>query len=32
MNRGIAQMGLTRTARTLLRLNQTDGFDCMGCA
>lgn len=32
MNRGIRQMGLTRTARTLLRLNQVDGFDCMGCA
>ena len=32
MNRGITQMGLTRTARTLLRLNQVDGFDCMGCA
>ena len=32
MNRGIRQMGLTRTARTLLRLNQTHGFDCMGCA
>ena len=26
------QMGLTRTARTLLRLNQTEGFDCPGCA
>jgi len=25
-------MGPTRTARTLLRLNQSDGFDCMGCA
>ena len=29
---GVAQMGATRTARTLLRLNQPDGFDCPGCA
>lgn len=28
----LAQMGPTRTARTLLRLNQKDGFDCPGCA
>ncbi len=27
-----AQMGPTRTARTLLRINQKDGFDCPGCA
>ncbi len=26
------QMGITRSARTLLRLNQPDGFDCPGCA
>ncbi len=26
------QMGAQRTARTLLRLNQKDGFDCPGCA
>jgi molybdopterin-dependent oxidoreductase alpha subunit len=26
------QMGLVRTARTLLRVNQKDGFDCPGCA
>ena len=26
------RVGPTRTARTLLRLNQSDGFDCMGCA
>ena len=32
IKRGLAQMGPIRTARTLLRLNQTDGFDCMGCA
>jgi anaerobic selenocysteine-containing dehydrogenase len=25
-------MGPVRTARTLLRLNQPDGFDCMSCA
>ncbi len=28
----VEQMGLTRSARTLLRLNQTDGFDCPSCA
>ncbi|MEV6103366.1 FdhF/YdeP family oxidoreductase [Streptomyces sp. NPDC051940] len=27
-----AQMGLKRTALTLLRVNQKDGFDCPGCA
>ncbi|WP_232680629.1 FdhF/YdeP family oxidoreductase [Nocardioides sp. R-C-SC26] len=32
MARSIEQMGPLRTARTLLRLNQVDGFDCMGCA
>ncbi|MEV7542319.1 FdhF/YdeP family oxidoreductase [Streptomyces sp. NPDC089915] len=26
------QMGLVRTARTLLKVNQKDGFDCPGCA
>ncbi len=26
------QMGVVRTARTLLRVNQKDGFDCPGCA
>ena len=26
------EMGVTRGARTLLRINQTDGFDCPGCA
>src|SRR5699024_4909378 len=26
------QMGLRRTAATLPRLNQVDGFDCPGCA
>ena len=32
MTRAVEQMGVTRTARTLLRLNQVDGFDCQGCA
>ncbi|MCP9960626.1 FdhF/YdeP family oxidoreductase [Streptomyces somaliensis] len=27
-----AQMGVVRTARTLLKVNQKDGFDCPGCA
>ncbi|MFF5936211.1 FdhF/YdeP family oxidoreductase [Streptomyces sp. NPDC012508] len=27
-----AQMGVTRSARTLLKVNQKDGFDCPGCA
>jgi molybdopterin-dependent oxidoreductase alpha subunit len=32
MQRSLANMGVTRTARTLLKLNQADGFDCMSCA
>jgi molybdopterin-dependent oxidoreductase alpha subunit len=28
----VQHMGVTRTARTLLAVNQTDGFDCPGCA
>ncbi len=32
MERAIRSMGLTRTMRTLLKLNQADGFDCQGCA
>ncbi|KAA9151465.1 FdhF/YdeP family oxidoreductase [Microbacterium lushaniae] len=28
----VDQMGVTRTARTLMRVNQKDGFDCPGCA
>lgn len=28
----IEQMGPVRSAKTLLRINQTDGFDCPGCA
>jgi len=29
---GLAQMGVGRSARTLLRINQVGGFDCPGCA
>jgi len=32
LDRGIAQAGLARTARSLMRLNQRDGTDCPGCA
>ncbi|MGD9958217.1 FdhF/YdeP family oxidoreductase [Nocardioides sp.] len=32
MKRAVEQMGPVRTAQTLLKLNQTDGFDCQGCA
>ena len=32
MNHGIRKMGLTKTVRTLLMVNQKDGFDCPGCA
>ena len=32
MKHAYEQMGVTRTARTLLKLNQVDGFDCQGCA
>jgi molybdopterin-dependent oxidoreductase alpha subunit len=32
MKRAVEQMGVARSARTLLRLNQVDGFDCQGCA
>src|SRR6476469_2767801 len=32
MKRSREQMGVARTARTLLKLNQVDGFDCQGCA
>ncbi|WP_239100645.1 FdhF/YdeP family oxidoreductase [Phycicoccus sp. CSK15P-2] len=32
MNRGAGQMGPVRAVNTLRRLNQADGFDCMGCA
>ncbi|MBI1378022.1 MAG: FdhF/YdeP family oxidoreductase [Frankiales bacterium] len=30
--RAVGSMGVTRTARTLRRLNQADGFDCPSCA
>jgi molybdopterin-dependent oxidoreductase alpha subunit len=29
---GMRQMGVRRSALTLLRVNQVDGFDCPGCA
>jgi molybdopterin-dependent oxidoreductase alpha subunit len=32
MKRSIDQMGVTRTAKTLRRVNKADGFDCQGCA
>ena len=32
MKRAVDGMGLRRTAQTLPRLNQADGFDCQGCA
>ena len=32
MNRSLRRMGPVRTAQTLLRLNQAEGFDCMSCA
>ncbi|MDH6291293.1 FdhF/YdeP family oxidoreductase [Rhodococcus opacus] len=32
LKRGLEQMGPVRTARTLMKLNQRDGFDCPGCA
>jgi hypothetical protein len=32
LKRGVEQMGVVRTARTLARLNQRAGFDCPGCA
>ncbi|MCU1351451.1 MAG: fdhF, partial [Acidimicrobiales bacterium] len=28
----VDQMGVRRTAKTLLKLNQVEGFDCPGCA
>ena len=32
MKRALTQMGPKRTAQTLLKLNQAEGFDCMSCA
>ncbi|RLV56769.1 hypothetical protein D9V41_03035 [Aeromicrobium phragmitis] len=31
MKRALTHMGATRSVKTLLKLNQKDGFDCMGC-
>ena len=32
LQRAVSHMGVARSARTLLKLNQADGFDCMSCA
>ena len=32
LERAVAQAGVTRTAQSLLRINQRGGFDCPGCA
>ena len=32
MPQAVAEMGVTRAAKTLLAMNQKDGFDCMSCA
>ncbi|MET1006046.1 MAG: molybdopterin-dependent oxidoreductase, partial [Propionibacteriaceae bacterium] len=32
MKRALERMGPKRTAQTLLKLNQAEGFDCMSCA
>jgi molybdopterin-dependent oxidoreductase alpha subunit len=32
MEVSLKQMGVVRTAQTLLKINQKDGFDCPGCA
>jgi len=32
MRHALGRMGVARTARTLARVNQVDGFDCPGCA
>jgi molybdopterin-dependent oxidoreductase alpha subunit len=32
MQMSFDQMGVARTAKTLLKVNQITGFDCMGCA
>jgi len=32
LRHAVEEMGLSRAARTLTRVNQTDGFDCPGCA
>ena len=32
MNHGLRKMGITKTVRNLLMVNQQEGFDCPGCA
>jgi molybdopterin-dependent oxidoreductase alpha subunit len=32
LQRSLSRMGVKNSARTLLKLNQADGFDCMSCA
>src|SRR5215217_7937814 len=32
LQRSLSHMGIRNTAKTLLKLNQADGFDCMSCA
>ncbi len=32
LSHGFSQLGVLRTAQTLLQVNQEDGFDCPGCA
>ena len=32
LRRGVAEMGVVRTAETLAKVNQRNGFDCPGCA
>ena len=32
LERGFAEAGVTRTIRSMLRINQRGGFDCPGCA
>ena len=32
LKRSVRKMGFSRSARTLLKLNQAEGFDCMSCA
>ncbi|WP_207343352.1 FdhF/YdeP family oxidoreductase [Arthrobacter sp. E3] len=32
MPQAVAEMGVMRSAKTLLAMNQKDGFDCMSCA
>ena len=32
LERGLGQAGVSRTVRSMLRVNQRGGFDCPGCA